>query len=121
MSISKSRLTIVIILIFLVPGALWASNWQWLKDTTVVAFDEQDWQLLQQTVIQSLNKDPDGKSRQWSNPDTDNSGRVQVLDTRDTDAGICRNLLISNDSSSNTGVTRLNYCKQPDGQWKIGR
>jgi len=84
-----------------------------------MSFDEQDWELLENTIIQVLANDADGDSRQWQNPETGNSGNVQVLDTRKTDLGNCRNLLISNQTKPESGVTRLNYCQQPDGQWKI--
>jgi len=119
MSFNKTSLACAIILMFSVPGMLLASNWQWLKDAPVMSFDEQDWKLLQETINQTLNKDSDGDSRQWNNPETGNSGTVQVLDTRDTDTGLCRNLVISNSSKPEKEVTRLNYCRQPDGQWKI--
>lgn len=84
-----------------------------------MAFDEQDWELLENTILQVLNKEADGDSRQWQNPETGNSGRVHVLATREADTGTCRNLLISNQAKPESGVTRLNYCRQPDGQWKI--
>lgn len=119
MSFTKTSLACVIILMFSIPGALLASNWQWLKDTPVMSFDERDWELLQETINQTLDEDSDGESRQWNNPETGNSGTVQVLDTRDTDTGHCRNLVISNSASPKKGVTRLNYCRQLDGQWKI--
>ncbi len=119
MPFNKTNLACAIILIFSIPGALWASNWQWLKNAPVMSFDEQDWELLQETINQTLDKGADGDSREWRNPETGNFGSVQVLDTRITDTGSCRNLVISNTSRPEKGVTRLNYCRQPDGQWKI--
>ena len=84
-----------------------------------MSFAEQDWELLQETINQTLDNAADGDSNQWSNAETGNSGNVQVLDTRKTDTGTCRNLVISNSSKPENGVTRLNYCRQTDGLWKI--
>jgi surface antigen len=119
MPFNKTKLACTAILIFAIPGVCLASNWQWLKDAPVTSFDEQDWELLQETISQTLNKDSDGDSRQWDNPETGNSGTVKVIDTRDGSTGPCRKLVISNGALPEKGVTRLNYCRQPDGQWKI--
>ena len=119
MPFNKSRLFGVIILLCCIPGTMWASNWQWLKDSPVMSFDEKDWKLLNNAIDQMLNEGADGDRRQWQNPQTGNSGSVQVVDTSNTDTGTCRNLVISNNSKPENGVTRLNFCQQQDGQWKV--
>lgn len=119
MIFNRSNLIGVIVLVFLIPGVLWASNWQWMKDTEVKSFNEQDWALLDNTITQMLDQGSDGDKQEWQNPETGNSGSVQVQDTRETTTGTCRNLLISNNSKPESGVTRLDYCRQQDGQWKI--
>lgn len=119
MIFSKSNLISLIVIALLIPGVPWASNWQWMKDTEVMSFDEQDWALLENTITQMLNQGSDGDKQQWQNPQTGNSGTVQIQDTRETIAGTCRLLLISNNAKPESGFTRMNYCKQQDGQWKI--
>ena len=119
MIFSKSNLISLVVIVLLLPGVPWASNWQWMKDTEVMSFDEQDWALLENTITQMLNQGSDGDRQQWQNPQTGNSGTVQIQDTRETTAGTCRLLLISNDAKPESGFTRMNYCKQQDGQWKI--
>lgn len=119
MIFNKHTLVGVLLLVSSTPGVLWGSNWQWMKDTEVRSFSEQDWVLLDKTITQMLVQGSDGDTQQWQNPQTGNSGSVQIQDTRETAAGTCRNLLISNNSEPGSGTTRLNYCRQPDGQWKI--
>lgn len=109
----------IILLLLSIPGILAASNWQWMRDTAVRSFDEQDWALLENTVQQMLDQGADGDSQEWQNPETGNAGSVQVLDTRDTDEGICRNVLITNTAKQKAGATRLIYCRQADSSWKI--
>ena len=99
---NKHTLIGALLLVFSSPGVLWGSNWQWMKDTEVRSFSEQDWALLDKTITQMLVQGSDGDTQQWQNPETGNSGSVQIQDTRETATG-----------------TRLNYCRQPDGQWKI--
>ena len=108
-----------ILLLFSMPGILVASNWQWMRDTPVKSFDSQDWALLEKTINHMLDQGEDGDSEEWRNPETGNGGKVQIMGSMDTDKGVCRDLLITNRTKSNAGSTRLNYCRQPDAQWKI--
>lgn len=119
MHANKILINCVLILGVSFSGLLQASNWQWLKDAPLMSFDEQDMELLGETIHQALEQDTDGNRRDWHNPKTGHSGDIQVLDTRETDVGKCRLLLISNKAKPEKGVSRLTYCRQPDGEWKI--
>lgn len=109
----------IILLLICIPGMLAASNWQWMRDTAVKSFDEQDWALLENTINRLLSSGADGDSQEWQNPETGNAGSVRILSTTDTDTETCRILLITNTARSEAGTTRLNYCRQPDAQWMI--
>ncbi len=84
-----------------------------------MSFDEQDLELLRKNIHQTLEEDVDGSVRDWNNPKTGNSGEIQVTNTEETDVGKCRLLSISNSAKPEDGTTRLKYCRQPDGIWKI--
>lgn len=44
------------------------------------AFDEKDFELIKQGSLELLNKGTEGDVRDWSNPDSDNSGNIELTE-----------------------------------------
>ena len=98
-------------------GAL-AQNTMFMRDSPIAHLDEQDRQILRNTINKLL-ESPDGTVTDWSNPDTGSSGRVKVLDTHEDFNTVCRSIRARNEARGRKadGVYRL--CKAEDGSWKF--
>ena len=101
--------------------ASYAAQWNWLRDAPANFLNEQDWEILGNTVDTTLDAGDDGKEVTWNNPDTGHHGTLTPLDTTDEQGMTCRNTRVFNSAGgvTNSGVYR--FCRQPDGTWKISR
>jgi surface antigen len=112
-----STVIIVLSTMLLSAGAI-AQNTMFLRDSPIAHMNEQDRQILRQTIDELL-KSPDGAVTDWSNPETGSHGRVKVLDTHDDQGSVCRNVRARNEARGRKadGIYRL--CKAEDGSWKF--
>ena len=64
---------------------------------------------------------PDGATDTWSNPKTGNSGTITVLQSFTRDGMPCRKVRYNNriKNQPNTRIFTLDWCKTPQGVWKI--
>ena len=109
----------VLISMLLVVQGAWAFNLRWLKDTPAEAFTEQDWQLLQDTVLKALNESAVGDRLTWNNPASGNSGSVTNMGPADREGRRCIRLGIHNRTDSVSGSSVARFCRQGDGSWKM--
>jgi len=96
-----------------------AVNWNFLQYGPANYFTAEDWELLRQAGRGALDQAADGDTRGWNNPDTGAFGTVQPLDTIERDGSICRRTEVYNNAKDASATTRFEFCKQPDGTWKI--
>ncbi len=75
--------------------------------------------MLRATAREVLDNGADGTEASWSNPATENSGSIKVLNTYEENGLRCRRTEFSNHARglSGSGIHRL--CKVADGTWKI--
>ncbi len=107
--------------------ALWAvvtapalgSNLLFLQDAPVAYFTEEDDRMFQAALKGALDTAKDGEAKSWSNPASGASGTLTVLKTHNQHAMTCRTLKIFSTAKSRTGESVWDFCKQPDGAWKI--
>jgi hypothetical protein len=121
MSAAKlSVLIIPIVVTGLLPAAAAAQNLSFLKDAAVSYFDEKDVSMLLETVDATLDEQQPHAIREWKNPGTGNSGKMEVLGTTTSAAGTpCKRLRITN--VAHNGVnSRASYtfCKETD-KWMV--
>lgn len=91
----------------------------WLGSEVGRQMDETDRQRAAQTAGGALEREPDGESATWSNPNTGNSGSTTPLSSYETAGGVCRDFqtaaVIDGQAQSATGTA----CRQSDGTWTI--
>jgi surface antigen len=121
MTYRQSRRFAGVLMSVLLLGAqgAWAFNLRWLKDTPAEAFTEQDWQLLQDTVLKALNESATGERLSWSNSASGNSGSVTNMGPADREGRSCIRLGIYNRTESASGSSVARFCRQDDGSWKM--
>lgn len=111
--------TLLVSLLLLAVQQAYAFNLRWLEDTPAESFTEADWQLLQQTVEQALNKSTRGERLTWENPASGNSGSVTNIGPADQDGRTCIRLGIHNETERLSGSSVARFCWQDDGSWKM--
>lgn len=114
-----SRFTLAVVALLAVPLAVNAANWRFLKHSPASKFTDQDFALFTSAGQEALNEAPDGDTRGWNNPDTGAFGTVQPLSTYEADGSTCRKVEIFNSAGGFSATSRFDFCKQPDGTWKV--
>jgi surface antigen len=106
-------------LLLLAVQGVYAFNLRWLENTPAESFTDEDWQLLQDTVVKALNESAKGDRLIWRNPATGNSGSVTNMGSADGDGKTCIRLGIHNETERLSGSSVSRFCKQDDGGWKM--
>ena len=96
-----------------------AVNWGFLEDAPVARFTDGDWALLEETSQKALDEAADGDTHGWNNPESGAFGTIQPLDSYERDGSRCRRTEIFNSAKGAFGTSRFDFCKQPDGSWKV--
>jgi surface antigen len=100
------------------PGAL-AVNTAFLHDSPIQAMTEQDLELLQQSASRALDQTADGDSLSWGNPSTGAHGTIMPTASWEEHGRACRTLQFDHQVKGRSGRPKFDFCKQPDGSWKI--
>ena len=93
-------------------------SFDFLHNSPVRYFNDQDWKIFETTADTALNTLPDGKKITWQNPQTGNGGVFQPLDTVKKNGLTCRNLKIFNSAQHRTDQYVFMFCKYSGG-WKL--
>jgi surface antigen len=96
-----------------------AGNLMFLKDSAISKMSDADVDLMNDTATQALDNAADGEARRWANAETGAKGVLTPLATFDADGGVCRKLEIFNEVKGTVGRSVFDFCRQPDGSWKI--
>lgn len=81
--------------------------------------DKADRERAERTYQGALESSPIGKTSQWRNPDSGNSGSITPTRTYENNGRYCREF---NQTVNIGGKTQQAYgtaCRQPDGSWQI--
>ena len=105
--------------LLLLVSSAHAFNLRWLNNTPASEFTEQDWKLLEQTVMQALNQSSKGDRLTWENPETGHSGSVSHIGSVEKDGRTWIRLGIHNQTEKLSGSSVASFCPQPDGGWKM--
>lgn len=95
-----------------------AVNLQYLRYSPVASFTAEDFEMLQTTGSKALNSNEDGKTSEWKNPESNNSGSITPLRTSTIDGNHCRKVKIVNQSKNRFGETVFTFCKIKE-RWKL--
>ena len=94
---------------------------------TMVKLSESDLAIIRKIVREDFSTKPIGTTMPWSNPESQNSGTVTLLDRFPSKGRDCRRVryVVKPGPTQPTKVIGANYvltsCRQADGSWKLDR
>jgi surface antigen len=86
------------------------------------ALTKQDLDIIHHTVNERVHRKPVGTIAKWSNPESQNSGKIALVRKFTRNGQQCETLdyrLITKRSPAGPQHFRLGSCLQPDGQWRL--
>jgi surface antigen len=89
---------------------------------TNVELTKQDLDIIRDTVNEQVHGKPVGTTAKWSNPESQNSGKIALIRTFTRNGQRCETLdyrLITTRTPAGPEHYRLSSCLQPDGQWRL--
>jgi surface antigen len=114
--IKKYFLSIFLSLVFV--SSMQAANMQYLRYSPVSHFTAKDFELLNTTSHNALEKNADEQTSEWKNSDSNNSGSITPLNTEIIDGNTCRKVKIVNQAQNQFGESVFTFCKI-NNEWKI--
>jgi surface antigen len=95
-------------------------NIGFLKDAPITRFKGDDLKMFQSNLVDALEQDADGSTRNWTNAKTGSAGEITVLKTFTQDNKRCRHTRIMNHAKGYAEArTDSVFCKEADGRWTI--
>ena len=89
---------------------------------TNVELTKQDLDIIRHTVNEQVHGKRVGTTAKWSNPDSQNSGKITLVRKFKRNGQRCETLdyrLITKSTPEAPQHFRLSSCLQPDGQWRL--
>lgn len=96
-----------------------AGNVSFMKDSALSNMTEADVEAMRAAARTALDDGEDGVTVNWSNAETGASGSLTPQATSASGESVCRRLQIVNTAGGQTGRSAFDFCRQPDGTWKI--
>lgn len=115
----SSRVTILL-LIGCVPLQAAAAGATFLKDTAIAALTSEDLQLQGDAALSVLENPNPRAAKEWTNPRSNASGRIQGLGNFKSEDGMhCRKLQLSARAKGIDSQFSFPVCKMEGGEWMI--
>lgn len=111
------RVIIATAMIIALPAA--ASNLDFLHDTPLSEFSDEDRKLFLSVLRQTLSEADDNEVRTWSNPETKCGGEITPLRTHRRADTVCRDVQTVNRVKGRTEKSVYTYCRQGQGEWRL--
>ena len=89
---------------------------------TNVELTKQDLDIIRHTVKEQVHTKPVGTTAKWSNPESQNSGKIALVKKFTRNGQQCETLdyrLITKRTPAGPEHYTLSSCLQPDGQWRL--
>jgi len=118
--LSRIALTLLASSMFLGAFSAFAQNIRWLEYSPVRYFDDQDWDMARAAVRKALEDGGQEAPVRWTNAESGHSGSAAVVETMQRADQECRRVRIENAARGLTGQSVFVFCRQPDGEWKVG-
>lgn len=112
-----ARVVMVILAIVSLPTV--ASNIDFLHDTPLSDFNDEDRKLFEAALTQALSEADDNEVRTWSNPETKCRGEITPLRTHSRMDTVCRDVAIVNTAKGRTEKSVYTYCRQGEEEWRL--
>jgi surface antigen len=91
----------------------------WLNQSPSRFFTDDDWDLAQEAATKALDTAKDGETVSWKSPTSDTNGSFTPLSTTTRDGATCRRVKTANHARNLDGGSVMNFCQQPDGEWRL--
>jgi surface antigen len=118
----SSSLRVIVVCAVLVAWLPAQAQFLGLGVETNVALTKQDLDIIRHTVNQQVHGKPVGTTATWSNPESQNSGKIALVRKFTRNGQQCETLdyrLITKRRPAAPEHYRLSSCLQPDGQWRL--
>jgi surface antigen len=89
---------------------------------TEVELTKQDLDIIHHTVNEQVHGKPVGTTAKWSNPESQNSGKIALVRKFKRNGRQCETLdyrMITKRRPAGPQHYRLSSCLQPDGEWRL--
>jgi len=104
----------------LAMAAVQAGNLEFLKQSPISYFNDEDVRLLKEAVTQVMDDKNVRATKEWSNPNTGNSGKVEGRSAFKTAEGVdCRRVRVTNHAKAVDGQSTYTVCKAPGKDWVV--
>ncbi len=80
---------------------------------------DEDQQIMREAILDALENQPDNVTTGWKNPLTGSNGIIRPVETYERDGMHCRKLRLRNNIDEQSNEWMFNFCKTPEGDWKI--
>lgn len=115
------KLAFLLLLLSFASTGFSMGQWDWLNDTPVSKFNDDDWALLKTTGTELLDHGQDGEFGEWRNEKTGNHGTIKIVESGEHEGHPCRRVSFYNAAPDYglSGRSVQTLCKQSDGVWKF--
>jgi len=103
---------------YLMPSLGWSYEFNFLIDSPVAYYNDQDWKLYKAAAKEALENRKNGSKVVWQNPANGHGGYFIPLNTEKKKGLTCRQLKIFSYGNHRTDGSTFEVCKFPSG-WKI--
>lgn len=117
LSRTVARLTAVAVICFVSMGH--AANIQFLESAPAGQFDDRDWELLREAVVELLDDADDGATGTWKNENNGHHGELVLIRSYEEFGTICRRVKITNEAGDFKATSMRDLCKDKEGKWKV--
>ena len=112
------RKWLLIALGIVIHSNAFAFNLSFLSNAPVSFFTQEDFRMMEDTALKTLNTAKDDVKVTWENPKTQSWGYFIPSQTTTKNGNQCRRLLIFNNANGVTDESDYTFCKFKDG-WKV--
>ncbi len=96
-----------------------AANWLAFKNSIIERYNDQDLELLFDTLARALNDNSDGQALAWNNDKTSSSGSIRPIKTFRNEGLKCRLTEIINRFKQQSSKSEYTFCQFPGNGWKF--
>ncbi|MCG6875519.1 MAG: hypothetical protein LJE97_10560 [Betaproteobacteria bacterium] len=116
----RCRLFLAFLALTLIPALAAAAGWgALLLQGPTEWFNGDDMKLLVDSAREALEKAPVGRTIDWSNPATNNSGATTVLAESTKNGRVCKTISVATQAKGLKESMRYVACREPDGRWGL--
>ena len=107
-------------LLMMTPGVAFSANAGFLNDTAITALTDADRKIQLDTALVVLESADPKSTKEWQNPTTGSSGRIETLGNFKSEDGLhCRKMKLFTRAKGIESQFAFPVCKKVTGEWFI--